>query len=300
MPNQYPFTENVIPKLLAWRREGVPCALLTLVAIDGTSPRPIGSQMAVSASGIHIGMVSSGCAEAAIVAEALEVIATGVPRTVRYGKGSRYLDVVLPCGSGIDVHFDPGVPEAVLARLDAAVAERRAASLIIDPSGSAFVRDYRPMPRILIAGRGIQVDLVARYAALLSWDIVVASPDDATLERNTPLTSSCRHLTRPEDFEPVGIIDGATAVVLLFHDHDWEPAILAACEASPAFYIGALGSRATHANRKQLLKLRGCREAFIGSIRSPIGLAIGGKSPPEIALAIVAEILSCIPQPNSS
>lgn len=294
---QYPFTENVIPALLAWRRAGHAGALVTLAGADGTSPRPIGSQMAVNADGEYTGMISSGCAEAAIVAEAVAAIAARVPRTVRYGRGSPYLDVVLPCGSGIDVHFDPCVPIAVLAELTTDIAARRPASLTIDPGGLGLVRSYPPTTRILIAGRGPQVDLVAQYATLLEWDIAVVSPDEATLKRNALLASTTRHLKSPADFDASGLVDAATAVVLLFHDHDWEPPILAACEASPAFYIGALGSRAAHAQRLQLLRERGCSEAFIGRIRAPVGLAIGGKSPPEIALAIAAEILSCVRGP---
>ena len=97
------FTEMVIAQLLAWRRAGVACALVSLVGVEGSSPRRIGSQMAVNADGDALGTISSGCAQAAIIAEAVAAIRTGLPRTVRYGAGSKYIDVVLPCGSGIDV-----------------------------------------------------------------------------------------------------------------------------------------------------------------------------------------------------
>jgi xanthine dehydrogenase accessory factor len=101
-----PFTENVIPYLVAYRRVGLGCVLVTLVNVEGSSPRRVGSQMAVAADGTVVGMISSGCAEAAIVAEAMSALHEGRVRTVRYGTGSPYMDVVLPCGSGIDVHFD--------------------------------------------------------------------------------------------------------------------------------------------------------------------------------------------------
>ena len=96
-----PFTENVIPQMLQWRADGIASALVTLVGVDGSSPRRIGSQMAVNMRGDYVGYISSGCAEAAIVAEAVDAIKQAIPRTVRYGAGSKYMDVVLPCGSGI-------------------------------------------------------------------------------------------------------------------------------------------------------------------------------------------------------
>jgi len=291
------FTENVIPQLLAWRRAGHKAALVTLVGIDGSGPRPLGSQMAVNANGEAAGMISSGCAEAAVVAEAQAAIEHGHPRTVRYGAGSRYIDIVLPCGTGIDVHFDPTIEIGVLERLDGAIKARIPAKLAIDPGGQVpvFERRYDPRPRLLIAGRGPILSYVVRNAGMLEWECVVASPGQQLLDAVRAGAMATYHLTKPEDLDPTPLVDLATAVVLLFHDHEWEPPILAQCEHTLAFYIGALGSRKSHAQRCELLRARGCSEEFITRIRSPIGLAIGGKSPPEIALAIVAEIASLAP-----
>ena len=289
------FTENVIPQLVAWRRAGIGCALVTLVAIDGSSPRRVGSQMAVNAHGDHLGMISSGCAEAAIVAEAVAAIAAHANRTVRYGAGSPYIDVVLPCGSGIDVNFDATIATAELDRLAGDIAARRGPSIAIPlgVGGASFVRRYEPVPRVVIAGRGINVDFVARFAHDLEWDVVVTSPDEAALARLAPI-ARVFHLTAPGDFD-AALIDRNTAVVLVFHDHDWEPAVLAKCASAPAFYIGALGSRRTHVQRCALLASLGCDDAYIGRIHSPIGLDIGAKNPAELGLAIIAEILSAMP-----
>lgn len=295
-----PFTENVIPQLLAWRAAGLKSALVTLVGIDGSSPRRIGSQMAVNENGEHLGYISSGCAEAAIVAEAAAAIEAGAARTVCYGAGSKYIDVVLPCGSGIDVHFDPTVTTADLEDVQAAISARRPALLEIAlapgnmADKQAFVRHYNPAPRIVIAGRGVAVDYVAAFARQLDWDVVAASPDEATLARVAPVANSVQYLTKPGDFDPT-IIDAQSAVVLLFHDHEWEPPILARCAATPAFYFGALGSRRTHAQRTQMLEMAGCPADFIASIRSPVGLDIGAMNPPEIALAIIAQIMARTP-----
>ena len=291
------FTENVIPQLVAWRTANIPCALVTLVAIDGSSPRRLGSQMAVNANGDYLGYISSGCAESAIVAEAIDAINHATNRTIRYSAGSKYIDVVLPCGSGIDVHFDATIQTSSLQHLATQIAARRPASLTIDlaigDSPTQFTRAYDPAPRIIVAGRGINVDFVARFAHDLEWDIVVASPDQQTLARLTPIARA-HHLTKPADFDPA-LIDARTAVVLVFHDHEWEPAILARCASSPAFYVGALGSRRTHAQRRDLLAMSGVPATFIDTIHSPIGLNLGAKNPAEIALAIIAEILSLSP-----
>jgi len=296
-----PFTENVIPHLLAWRRAGQKSALVTLVRIDGSGPRPLGSQMAVNERGDAVGMISSGCAEAAVIAEAQAAIAAGHPRTVRYGSGSRYIDVVLPCGSGIDVHFDPGISCEELERLNAAIVARLPAVLEIDPGATIekFPRHYVPAPRLLIAGRGPIVEYVLRNAQLLSWECVVASPDRALLDAVCTNARRTHHLTNPEDFDPAPLVDPHTAIVFLFHDHEWEPPMIARSEPTPAFYVGALGSRRSHAQRCELLRARGCSDEFIARIRSPIGLAIGGKSPPEIALAISAEIASLAPNTSN-
>ncbi|MEQ1695188.1 MAG: XdhC family protein, partial [Hyphomicrobiaceae bacterium] len=287
------------PQLLAWRNASIPCALVTLVGIDGSSPRRVGSQMAVNIHGDYLGAISTGCAEAAIVTEAIGTIKLATNRTVRYGAGSKYIDVVLPCGSGIDIHFDATLSTRTLKHLTTEIAARRRASLTLDLASATapaqFTRNYDPVPRIIVAGRGVSVDFVARFAHTLEWDVIAASPDQQTLARLTTVARTF-HLTQPDDFDPA-LIDAHSAVVLVFHDHDWEPAILAKCAASPAFYIGALGSRRTHAQRRDLLAMRGVPLAFTDAIHSPVGLDIGAKNPAEIALAIIAEILSKTPAP---
>jgi len=305
-----PFTENVIPQLLAWRNAGIPSALVTLVGVEGSAPRRIGSQMAVNAEGEHVGYISSGCAEAAIVLEAQDMIQSATPRSIRYGAGSKYVDIVLPCGSGIDVYFDPSISTEVLERLNESLLARRPAAMIFDPSSGTRValcnghdsnvaqgdntfysKVYLPAPRVIIAGRGVNVDYVARFAYQLEWDVCIATPDHNTIDRVAPFARHCQHLNRPEDFDQSGI-DPYTVVILLFHDHEWEPTILAKCQDTPAIYVGALGSRRTHNVRKMMLEELGCDPAFINSIRGPVGLSIGAKNPAEIALAVVGEILS--------
>jgi xanthine dehydrogenase accessory factor len=313
-----PFTENVIGQLLVWRNAGIPSALVTLVAVEGSAPRRIGSQMAVNDEGEHLGYISTGCAEAAIVAEAQDAIQTGTPRSVRYGAGSKYVDIVLPCGSGVDIYFDPSVSTKALEELNESLLARQPAAMTLDvsrgtqitlsnghdlnvPQGDDvfYSKVYLPPLRVIVAGRGVNVDYVARFAHQLEWDVCVATPDHGTIDRVAPFARHCQHLTRPEDFDASGI-DPYTAVILLFHDHEWEPTILSKCQGQPAFFVGALGSRRTHSMRKMMLEELGCDPAFINSIRGPVGLSLGAKNPAEIAVAIVGEILSESAEMSSS
>jgi xanthine dehydrogenase accessory factor len=167
---------------------------------------------------------------------------------------------------------------------------------MIGGASTLYRKCYLPTTRLVLAGRGPTVVSLAAIASQLEWDIVVCTPDGPTSAAVAPFAATVHHLASPDQFK-ISAIDAATAVVLLFHDHDWEPPILALCEKSPAFYVGALGSRRTHKHRKLILERGGTREAFIASIRSPVGLPIGGQSPPEIALSIAAEILSVSPTP---
>ena len=96
------YRDNVLPDLAEWTGRGERCALVTLVGVDGNAPRAEGAQMAVSESGEWAGYISGGCLEAAIALEAQAAIKAGKPRLLRYGKGSPYFDIQLPCGSGLD------------------------------------------------------------------------------------------------------------------------------------------------------------------------------------------------------
>lgn len=121
------YRDFVLTHWLNWRREGKRCALLTLVAAHGGSPRPVGSQMAVCEDGRNVGLISGGCIEKALVLDAIACMDRGENHVERYGEGSRFKDLRLPCGSGIDIHFDVGLAiETVAAVVDEVQARREA------------------------------------------------------------------------------------------------------------------------------------------------------------------------------
>ena len=313
-----PFVSNVLPWLAQQKTSGHSCALVTLIGVEGSSPRPVGSQLAVNADGEYVGQISAGCAEATIVAEAVNCLQRNETKCVRYGKGSPYLDVVLPCGSGIDVHFLPLVPgvkiDPVLNLLAARksvwissslgninkpfqIVEKPPVQICVENS-SAFLRNgdnlylrYDPPIHVLAFGRGTIVGSLAFFASALDMEVAAYSPDEATLEyAKTMGARHYHHLTSPESTSSL-TTDQRTAAVLLFHDHDWEPPILQKLLATDCFYIGALGSRNTHSIRRELLSASGVPDRDLERILGPVGININASTPPEIAMSIIAQIV---------
>ncbi|MFG1235636.1 XdhC family protein [Xanthobacter autotrophicus DSM 597] len=288
-----PFDDYVIDFALARLRQGERVALVTLFSIDGTSPRPLGAQMVVTASGESIGYLSGGCLERAVIAEAVDAIALGENRLVRYGKGSPYLDIQLPCGSAIELFFDVTPCPDDLDEVDRARRARRESAVRIGPvdgTGRVLTRHYRPRPRLLVAGTGAAAVQLLRLGRISGFETELLSPDAPTRAACAREGLNARPIFgtgHARDFAA----DFRTAFVLTFHDHDWEGEFLPAALASEAFYIGAQGSRMVHAKRRQRLREAGFGDDDIARIRGPAGLFHGAKSGGALAVAILAEIL---------
>lgn len=262
-------------------------ALVTLVEIRGGAARSLGAQMAVRGDALYCGYVSGGCTEAAIAAEAAAAIGTGFDRYLRLGEGSRFFDIVLPCGGGITVAIhvirESESLRSTLSRLDS----RRRVGLAYDPAsqslavasfadrsgwqGDRFLTAYRPKPRIVLSGASIEVQMTTRLATASGYDVGCAA---TTLERMA-------------DVDP---IDEDTAVVILHHDLDREIPILKAALAAKPFYIGALGSRTTHERRSNALKRLGYDDSDIARIKAPIGLFPKARDSASLALSVLADI----------
>ncbi len=262
-------------------REGVPGVLVTLVAIEGTSSRAIGTQMAVLADGRHVGSFSGGCVERAIVAEAMDVLHEGQPRTVRYGLGSPYIDVRLPCGGGIDLLFSPQPDAAGVAEALARLAVREPAQLRLGD----HVQHYAPALRLVALGHGEDLTALVRLARAYGLDVSAYAPmqdgmrDDGIL----PLVTRAQL--------PSFVTDPWTAIVFLFHDRDWEDVLLPQALHLPAFYHGAVGSRRTQRARIERLQAAGVAARQIDALRGPIGLIPGTRNPATLALSILAELV---------
>jgi xanthine dehydrogenase accessory factor len=262
--------------------------------------------MAVLDTGERAGNLSSGCVEAAITAEALEALTDGVSRRVRLGRGSRYIDIRLPCGAGMDLLFvprpDPGVIRHATARLD----DRRPVTLSLTDTGAiscwegkpslrdddeGFLAQYTPELRLIVAGQGAEADALVRQGRAYGTIVELLTPDEDLLESAIGEGVSARlleHVTEPPRIHA----DPWTAVAVMFHDHDWEPRVLDAALKCSAFWIGAMGSSRTADRRRAMLAERGWDRAAIERIKGPIGSIPSTRDPSTLALSALADIVA--------
>ncbi|HMN37166.1 MAG TPA: XdhC family protein [Hyphomicrobium sp.] len=301
--------DDVLPALFAWQAEGLRTVLVTLASIEGGSPRPVGAQMAVCEDGRYAGYLSGGCLEQAVVLEAQAVLAAGENRLVRYGRGSPYFDVRLPCGSGLDVYFDAGLPSATLATMKALRRDRKAFALITDletgtscvsgaaagqtsrREGNRVTRVYLPEPRIVMLGAGPTVSALCQMAQAAGIATDVWAGDDAT----RAVLEGCRiaHLSTPAPPEDMfARVDAYCAVVIAFHDHVSEPGILKRVLERPCFYIGVLGNHAVHRQRLAQLAAMGFSADTLARMRAPIGAIPQAKGQATLAIGVLAEIMT--------
>jgi xanthine dehydrogenase accessory factor len=277
------------------------CALLVVTGLSGGSMRHVGSLAAVSETGTMAGYVSNGCIDADIVLHAQEVIKTREPRALRYGKGSPFIDLQLPCGGSIDLVIDPEPDRQALAAALATLEARTAAPVGISttrgllPTGRQAEADLtivlEPGLRLVAAGRGPSLVAVATQALAADFEVAYASPVAEERDALAALgAEQAFELVSP--FDPVPLkADRWTAVVLLFHEHDWEARILGAAVETDAFYIGCLGSERTHAARRLTLEAEGLSKARIDRIRGPIGVVPAMRSAQRLGPSVLAEII---------
>lgn len=305
--------ENVLGPLAKWQSDGLKVAIVTLVGVEGGAPRQPGAQMAVAEDGRYAGYLSGGCLEGAVALEAQAVIRTARPRLVRYGKGSPYFDVKLPCGSGLDLYFDPTISSLLVADMLARTAARTPfvlrthlvdgrsdiETVTVSPhgieasrrDGDKFARIYAPKLKTVLLGHGPALVAMASLATALGIDVAIYASDDLTLAdldrrglQHTAVTSDAVSAIRKLDF--------ASASVLMFHDHEQEPDLLSSILESQAFYIGALGNHAVHRARLKALSDRGFDDATLARIKAPVGMISGAKSKATVAISALGELMA--------
>lgn len=291
--------------ILARAAERVDSVIVTLTDIDGTSPRAIGAQMAVAADGRYAGSLSGGCIEAAVVAEAISTLQAGKARLVRFGAGSPYIDIRLPCGSGIDLLFSPA-PDIEAVRCVLALHERREIAILemsdrgmraaSDGSLStgwhadAFRLCTPPALRLLALGQGEELAALARLGDHFGAEIAAVSPDRRIVDTLAFEGIDARELKTPSDWPDVDI-DRWTATIFLFHDRDWEQQTLLRALESPAFFVGAIGSRRTQQIRRQGLAEAALPAESWSRLRPSVGLIGSTRDPATLALSILADVV---------
>lgn len=261
-------------------------ALATLVEIRGGAARALGAHVAVASNGRYCGYVSGGCVEAAVAAEALEAIAEDRDRIVKFGEGSTFFDIALPCGGGITIAIHVLRDTDVLKDALGDLASRKSLALSYRPETESLVRlervpvrsgwhdkdficVYRPVTRVVISGQTGEAEAVRRLAEASGYDLTLLG------SRSSSQATA---------------IDAFTAVVLLHHDLNLEEDLLRRALSSPAFYIGALGSTRTHRRRIDRLRSIGMPSEAFDRIKAPIGLFGPTRDSTSLALSVLADI----------
>lgn len=189
------------------------------------------------------------------------------------------------------IYPDESDAASPIDRAAAATLREDKGQIIEDPvgGGEVFLNPFNPPLRMFIVGAVHIAQPLARMAALSGYDVTVVDPRRAfaTQERFPGV-----HLIPewPDDAMQTLAPDSRTAIITLTHDPKIDDPALSTALKSAAFYVGALGSKKTHAARLERLRREGFGEAALTRIHGPVGLAIGAKSPPEIAVAILAEV----------
>jgi len=301
---------QVLQQARDWRAAGHAAWLVTVIETWGSAPRPPGALLAMRDDGLVVGSVSGGCVEDDLIDRVRHGERVAKPALISYGvtkeEAARF---GLPCGGNLRLVQEPLLDIAwvddILARtarheLVARRLDLDTGVVSIEPAvrGEAFVFDGRqlralfgPRWRLLIIGAGQLSRAVAQMALMLDFEVTCCDPrEEYHLTWDIPNTSFSKAM--PDDLVTELQLDPHSAVVAVTHDPKLDDMVLLEALKSPAFYIGALGSRGNTAKRKERLAMFDLTPAEIARLHGPIGLDLGGKSPAEIAVAIVAEIVA--------
>ena len=336
--------KELFPDLLQWLHNGESIAIATVIQTWGSSPRPTGAQMAITASAKMSGSVSGGCVEAAVVEAALETLQTHTPQLLHFGVADAAAwEVGLACGGTIEVFVQlleedrfkqlqlavegdypaaevtvirgpahllgkslvwsakqaprTGLPPELEAELvrsaQTALADERAQR--IAPGWQeieVFANILRPSPLLVIVG-GVHISVaLAKLAGVLGFRVVLVDPRKAFGSSDRFPQVERLIQAWPDEALNALAITPSSAIVVLTHDPKLDDPALLAALPGPAYYVGAIGSAKTQAERRKRLLQAGLSESQLDRLHGPVGLAIGAHSPEEIALAILAEIVA--------
>ncbi|HUH92936.1 MAG TPA: XdhC family protein [Casimicrobiaceae bacterium] len=300
---------EVLRKSAEWLDTGRRVLLVTVVKTWGSSPRPPGALLAVRDDGHVVGSVSGGCIEDDIVERSRrEGAYVTEPRTVTYGvSAADARKFGLPCGGTIQLVLEPLSAQSRIGELLAQVQAGKLVARTLDlgtarvqlaparaSDGLAFdgeklVTVHGPRYRMLAIGAGQLSKYLAQIAVGLDYQVTVCDPREEYTETwDIPGVTLVR--TMPDDTVIEMALDERCAVVALTHDPKLDDLALMEALKSPAFYVGALGSRANNAKRRKRLEEFDLTPEQIARLHGPIGLYIGSRTPPEIAISILAEI----------
>lgn len=314
----------VLRALRDWRQAGRNALLATVVRTWGSSPRPVGSILALRDDGFLIGSVSGGCIEddlidryahrparAARSGPGGEGITPGAPAFVKYGVSADEAHRFgLPCGGTLELLLEFNPDAAALAEL---VAQLEAGRLVrrhtrladgqvclegaeapadLSLSESELLNTFGPEYRMLLIGAGQLTEYLATMAQFSGFSVTVCDPREE-YHRGWGVPGVALSHDMPDDVVTAFRPDARSCVVALTHDPKLDDLALLEALSTDAFYVGAIGSRRNNESRRQrLIQHFGQTEQSLARLRGPIGIYIGSKTPPEIAVSVMAEILA--------
>ena len=299
---------QVLQQARDWQREGHKVWLVTVIETWGSAPRPPGALLAMRGDGLVVGSVSGGCVEDDLIDRVRHGERVDHPSLITYGvtkeEAARF---GLPCGGNLRLVQEP------LARIDwidevltrtarhelvARTLDLASGEVAVEAAqrGEKFEFDgqrlralFGPRWRMLIIGAGQLSRVLASMALALDFEVICCDPrEEYHLTWDVPGTTFSKAM--PDDLAVELHLDPHCAVVAVTHDPKLDDLVLLEALKSPAFYVGALGSRSNTAARKQRLAMFDLSADEIGRLHGPIGLDLGSKTPAEIAVAILAEI----------
>jgi len=285
---QFGLADDVRPLMAKALAAAEASALVTLTRVEGGGPRPVGTQMLFTQSEVT-GFLSGGCVEGDVAAHAAATLADGEPRRLVYGEGGPWPDIRLLCGARIELYVERIDPDDVSARklIDDWKA-RRPAIRVID----GFERRYDPTLRLVVVGGDPTALAIAQLGQQSGFETTLVRPKGPITAPPLPGVAYRRE-TSGEALPAIGL-DRWTAVAIATHDLDTDEEALLCALPSEAFYVGLLGARRRLAGRLDRLRAAGVASVEIDRLHAPIGLRINptGKSPWEVAVAVIGEIMT--------
>ena len=301
---------DVIHTALDWHSRGQRVVLCTVVRTWGSSPRPPGSLMIIRGDGQVAGSVSGGCIEDDLVRRvAAGALALQLPQSTLYGQSAEEVRRFgLPCGGSVQLVLEPVTPQSLLRELLVCIEQQQlvqrclnlltgAVSLSPASAGSKLQFDghslttvHGPRMRLLIIGGGQLARYLAQMAVMLDYRVTVCEPRTEYHESWSAMPGVSLSSLMPDDLVLDMNLDRNSAVVAVTHDPKLDDLALLEALRTPAFYVGALGSRHNNAQRRQRLLDFCLTPAEAAQLRGPVGLNLGALTPAEIAMSIVAEM----------
>ena len=301
---------DVIRTAMVWMNRGHRVVLGTVVRTWGSSPRPPGSLMVIRDDGQVAGSLSGGCIEDDLIDRIKRGdLAPRLPQTVTYGATADEAQRFgLPCGGSVLIVLEPLSAGSMLRELLAAIEQHQVTRRRLDLStgvvsltrapdadalrfdGQALETVHGPRLRLLIIGAGQLSRYLATMAVMLDYSVTVCDPRDEYNEGWETLEAVTLSRLMPDDLVLAMNLDAHSAVVAVTHDPKLDDLALMEALKTPAFYVGALGSRRNNDARRLRLRDFDVSQAEANALRGPVGLNLGACTPPEIALAVLAEM----------